>query len=69
MRLDYLFLSVANDYKVAEAAESINWASVKTKYSDIFNPFVADLPDDDSSVLKDSLICLLAACLPLASHR
>ena len=44
---------MANEYKVSQNAESISTgSSVKTKYSDVFDLFIAALADDDSSVLK-----------------
>ena len=39
-----LLLDVANDYKAAKAAECLDWESVKTKYKDILELFVAELP-------------------------
>ena len=41
-----LLLNVANEYKVAKAAESVDWESVKSKYKDIFDLFVAALPEE-----------------------
>ena len=48
-----LLLNVANEYKVSKAAEGIDWESVKTKYSDIFDRFIAALPDDNSDAPKN----------------
>ena len=42
-----LLLNVSNEYKVSKASESVDWESVKSKYSDIYDLFVAALPDDD----------------------
>ena len=47
-----LLLNVCNDYKVTKAAESIDWESVKSKYSDIYELFIQALPDEDSDVLR-----------------
>ena len=47
-----LLLSVANDFKVAKASKGVDWESVKTKYSDIFDLYVAALPDDVCGVTK-----------------
>ena len=41
-----------NEYKISKAAESINWELVKTKCSDIFNLFIAALPDSGSNAPK-----------------
>ena len=38
------------DYKVAQAAESVDWESVKSKYKDIMQLHVDALPTDDSQV-------------------
>ena len=50
-----LLLSVANDYKTKKAAESIDWESVKSKYSDILDMFKAVLPgaDEERNAFKD----------------
>ena len=45
-----LILNIANDYKVLKVAESMDWESVKSKYSDICDLFIAALTDDDSDV-------------------
>ena len=42
-----LLLNVSNEYKVSKASESVDWESVKSKYSDIYDLFVAALPNDD----------------------
>lgn len=42
-----LLLNVAIDYKVAKAAESVDWELVKSKYKDIFDLFVAGLPQEN----------------------
>ena len=43
---------MANDFKVAKAGEGVDWESIKTKYSDIFDLYIAALPDDESGVTK-----------------
>ena len=45
-RLNTYLLNVTHEYKVAKAAESIDWESVKSKYKDIYASFLAALPDD-----------------------
>ena len=45
-----LLLNIANDYKASKAAESVNWESVKSKYGDICDLFIAALPADNSDV-------------------
>ena len=40
-------LNVAIDYKTKKAAESVDWESVKSKYSDIHKEFLAVLPADN----------------------
>ena len=45
-----LLLNVANGYKVAKAAESVDWESVKSKYKDIFDHFVAALPEQNIDI-------------------
>ena len=47
-----LLLNVSNEYKVSKASESVDWESVKSKYSDIYDLFVAALPDDDSDIMR-----------------
>ena len=44
-----LLLNVANDYKAAKAAECVHWESVKTKYKDIFELFVAGIPEEGTT--------------------
>ena len=39
-----LLLNVAIDYKVAQAAESVDWESVKSKYKDILQLYIDALP-------------------------
>lgn len=39
---------------VSKAAESVDWESVKSKYSDVHDLFVAALPDDDSGDMMRS---------------
>ncbi len=41
-----LLLNVANEYKVVKAAESVDWESIKSKYEDITERFIAGLPDE-----------------------
>ena len=48
-----LLLNVTIDYKTKKAAVSVDWESVKSKYSDILQAFLASLPDNDESNLKD----------------
>ena len=48
-----LLLNVANEYKVAKAAESVDWESVKSKYKDIFDLFVAALPEENTDLYKN----------------
>ena len=48
-----LLLNVANDYKVSKAAESVDWESVKSKYDDICDLFIAALPENNNCVMKD----------------
>ena len=45
-----LLLNVTLYYKVAQAAESVDWESVKFKYKDIMQLYVDALPTDDSQV-------------------
>ena len=47
-----LLLNIANDYKASKAAESVNWESVKSKYGDICDLFIAALPADNSDVMR-----------------
>ena len=47
-----LLPSVANDFEVAKAAESVNLESIKTKYSDTLDFYIAALPDDEYGVTK-----------------
>ena len=42
-----LLLNVAIEYKTKKAAESVDWESVKSKYSDIQKEFLAALPADN----------------------
>ena len=42
-----LLLNVTYEYKTSKAAESTDWESVKSKYSDIFNLFKEGLPESD----------------------
>ena len=44
-----LLLNVVNDYKAAKAAECVDWESVKTKYKDIFELFVAGIPEEGTT--------------------
>ena len=48
-----LLLNVTIDYKTKKAAVSVDWESVKSKYSDILQAFLAALPDNDEGNLKD----------------
>ena len=48
-----LLLNVTNEYKVAKAAESVNWESVKSKYKDIFDCFVAALPEENTDICRN----------------
>ena len=48
-----LLLNVANEYKVAKAAQSVDWESVKSKYKDIFDLFVAALPEENTDLYKN----------------
>ncbi len=51
-----LLLSVANDYKVTKAAESVDWESVKNKYGNILVLMQAELPctiEDARRINKD----------------
>ena len=47
-----LLLNIANDYEVFKAAESVDWESVKSKYSDICDLFIAALPVDNSDMMR-----------------
>ena len=47
-----LLLNITNDYKASKAAESMDWESVKSKYSDICYLFIAALPAVDSDVMR-----------------
>ena len=42
-----LLLNVTYEYKTSKAAESTDWESIKSKYSDIFNLFKERLPESD----------------------
>ena len=44
-----LLLNVSIDYKVAQAAESVDWESVKSKYKDILQLYVDALPADGTT--------------------
>ena len=48
-----LLLNVTNEYKVAKAAESVDWESVKSKYKDIFDCFVAALPKENTDICSN----------------
>ena len=48
-----LLLNIANDYKVSKAGESVDWESVKSKYDDICELFIAALPENNNDVIKD----------------
>ena len=48
-----LLLNVTNEYKVAKAAESVDWESVKSKYKDIFDHFVAALPEQNIDICRN----------------
>ena len=48
-----LILNVANEYKVAKAAESVDWESIKSKYKDIFDHFVAALPKQNIDICRN----------------
>ena len=41
-----LLLKVTHDYKVKKAAEIVDWESVKSKYSDIWEAFLIELPSN-----------------------
>ena len=42
-----LLLTVAKDYKIKHLVEGICWESVRTKYSDMLELFVKELPSND----------------------
>lgn len=44
-----LLLNVANEYKVVKASESVDWESIKSKYEDITERFIAALPNEPVS--------------------
>ena len=48
-----LLLNVTNDYKVTKVSESIDWESVRSKYKDIFDLFVASLPEENTDITRD----------------
>ena len=48
-----LLVNVANEYKIAKAAESVDWESVKSKYKDIFDHFVAALPEQNIDICRN----------------
>ena len=48
-----LLLSVTVDYKTKKAAESVDWESVKSKYSDILQEFLAAIPENADGNVKD----------------
>ena len=48
-----LLLNIAAKYKASKAVESINWESVKTKYKDILELFLAALPEETTPVCKN----------------
>ena len=45
-----LLLSVTHEYKVKKAAESTDWESIRSKYKDIFELFVAALPQENNDM-------------------
>ena len=45
-----LLLNIAHEYKVSKTGDSVDWESVKNKQEDIFERFVAELPDEPPSV-------------------
>ena len=48
-----LLLNVTSDYKAKKAGESVDWESVRSKYGDILQEFLAALPDNNENILKD----------------
>ena len=48
-----LLLNIASDYKSKMAAESVDWESVKSKYTDIHQERLAALPVENNDLLKD----------------
>jgi hypothetical protein len=48
-----LLLNVVADYKALKASESVDWESVKTKYKDIFERFLAALPEGNTQVCEN----------------
>ena len=42
-----ILLNVTYEYKTSKAAESTDWRSIKSKYSDIFDLFKERLPEFD----------------------
>lgn len=48
-----LLLETAADYKAAKEAECVDWESVKTKYKDIFELFIAALLEDNTNPCKN----------------
>jgi hypothetical protein len=45
---------MTQEYKVKKVTESTDWESVRIKYNDIFELFVAALPLEYKNILKDS---------------
>jgi len=48
-----LLLETAADYKSAKEAQCVDWESVKAKYKDIFELFIAALPEDNTNPCKN----------------
>ena len=48
-----MLLETAADYKATKEAECVDWESVKTKYKDIFELFIAALPEDNTNPGKN----------------
>ena len=48
-----VLLNITNEYKIKKATDSINWESVKSKYSDILELLKDALSDDEETQEKD----------------
>lgn len=45
-----LLLRVTQEYKTAKAAENVNWESVQSKYSDIFDRYLEQYPSPQEAM-------------------
>ena len=54
-----LLLNITHEYKVSKAGDSVDWESVKNKYEDIFERFVAELSDEPLRLKRRSALSLV----------